>query len=305
MLPNLVDHLTTFVRVADTGSFSAAAREMGRAVSSISYSVAQLEAHCGFPLLDREARRVSLTRRGRALYMEAQAVIKHACRFSAQAATLERGEETRIRIASDVLFPQPLLHEALRLFGRAHPETQLQFFARSLSTLWDDLREGNIDFAIGLADAIPTGFESRSFGQIKLGPYAAAHHPLATRPGPLTPAEFEAERQIYYLSSPRLDLERSGRLFSSDVWTANELEHIRMLIRQGLGWCFATEYFFQDEMETGLIRPLQCVDTQFHPTRMMNAVWPVIHPPGPLAHVLIGHLASVIANGRARQPGAA
>lgn len=287
MIPNLVDHLTTFVRIADTGNFSAAARDLGRAVSSVSYSVAQLETYCGFRLLDRTSKRAKLTERGRALYAEAQAVIKNARRFEAHASVLERGEETRIRIAVDVLFPLAPLHAALDIFARTHERARLQFFTRSLNTLWADLKGGRIDFALGLLDTIPTDMEGRSFGEIGLLPVASSNHRLARREGPLSLSDFEGERQIYFIGSPELDLEHSGRTFSSDIWTASDLEHVRLLVRDGFGWCFATDHFFEPEIRQGLIKPLACLDVQLHPSRMLGAVWPAAQRLGPLSRMLI------------------
>ena len=76
MQPNLIEHLTAFIVVVETGSFSVAARTLNRAVSSISYSVAQLETHCGFALLERGTKRSELTQRGRVLLGEAKAVVE-------------------------------------------------------------------------------------------------------------------------------------------------------------------------------------------------------------------------------------
>ncbi|TKT82535.1 LysR family transcriptional regulator [Aquamicrobium sp. LC103] len=291
MHPNLVDHLSAFILVADRGSFSAAARELGRAVSSVSYSLAQLEAHCGFPLLERGARRAELTERGRALYAEARAVVERARRFSSHASTLEKGEETRIRIAVDVLFPIAALHEALKEFTREHERARLQFFTSSLNTLWDDLRDGHVDFALALLAALPIGMEGRSFRQVSLSPAVASSHRFARQPGPLTMSDFEGERQIYYVGSHAVDMERSGRTFSSDVWTANDLEHIRLMIRHGFGWCFATEFFFEEELRAGTVRLLRSIDAQLHPTRSLGAVWPVDRQPGPLGRKLIDLIA--------------
>jgi DNA-binding transcriptional LysR family regulator len=136
MQPNLVDHLAAFIAVTETGSFSIAARTLGRAVSSISYSLTQLETQCGFPLLKRGTRRSELTERGRALFNEAKAVVERARRFTSHAASLEQGAETRIRIAVDVVFPHAALHRALKAFISAHERVELQIFNSSLNNLW-------------------------------------------------------------------------------------------------------------------------------------------------------------------------
>ena len=288
MSANILDHLTAFIAVAETGSFSVAARNLNRAVSSISYSVTQLEAQCGFPLLERRAKRSELTERGRALFGEAKAVVDGARRFSSHAASLERGAETRIQIAVDVVFPLADLHAALKSFVTTHERVQLQLFTSSLNNLWDELRSRSFDFALSLVAAIPLDMEGCSFRQITLGPIASASHPLALLKRPLSLSDLQRERQIYFVGSPHIALERVGRVFSLDVWTANDLEHIRLLIRNGFGWCFGTEEFFGEELRAGSVRMLPCSDAQLQPTRTISAVWLAERRPGPLGRELIG-----------------
>ena len=287
MSPNLVEHLTAFIAVAETGSFTIAARNLNRGVSSISYSLAQLETHCGFSLLDRGSKQSELTERGRALFAEAKAVVERARRFASHAASLEKGNETRIRIAVDVIFPLATLHAALIPFVQTHERVRLQLFTSSLNSLWEELRSSEVDFGLSLLAAIPLDMEGRSFSQITLSPVATANHPLAQLEQPLSLADFQRERQIYYVGSPEIDMERVGRVFSSDVWTANDLEHIRLMVRNGFGWSFGSEAFFAEELRAGTVRMLRCIDAQLHPTRTIGAVWPVGRRPGPLGRELI------------------
>lgn len=299
MHPNLVDHLVAFIAVAETGSLSAAARQLNRGVSSVSYSLAQLEAYCAFPLLERGPKRSELTARGRALFAEAKSVVDNARRFRAHAASLESGQETRIRIAVDVLFPSGVLHAALQHFARHHPRVHLQLFTSSLNSLWDDLRAGNVDFSVALLNAVPLDMEARSFQQVTLNPVVAASHPLAARQQPLAIADFRGERQVYYIGSYGIDMERTGRVFSSDVWTSNDLEHIRLMIRHGIGWCFATDTFFRDEIAEGLVRKLRCIDAQLHPARTVGVVWPNDRRPGPLGRALIEMIGEAVSEAEA------
>jgi DNA-binding transcriptional LysR family regulator len=295
MTGNIIDHLTAFVTVAETGSFSVAARNLNRAVSSISYSVAQLEARCGFPLLERRSKRSELTERGRALLGEAKAVVEGARRFASHAASLDRGAETRLRIAVDALFPLADLHAALKSFVTAHERVQLQLFNSSLNNLWDELRRRSVDFALSLVAAIPLDMEGCSFRQITLGPVASASHPLALLERPLSLSDVQRERQIYFVGSPDIVLERVGRVFSLDVWTANDLEHIRLLIGNGFGWCFGTEEFFSAELRAGSVRMLPCSDAQLQPTRTVSAVWLAERRPGPLGRELIALVGASLA----------
>lgn len=293
MQPNIIEHLTAFIEVAERGSFTAAAAELGRAVSSISYSLAQIEAYCGFELLQRKTRGVTLTEHGRALFVDAKTAVERAQRFTSRARALEMGEETQIRIAVDVLFPISVLHDALESFIQDHKNVRIQFFATSFNTAWEDLREGKVDFALGLLGTLPPDMESQSFHQVNLIAAAAANHPLALRSDPLTLADFAAERQIYYVSSYELEVERAGRTFSPDIWTANDIEHVRLLVQRGFGWGFATSDIFDKELRAGTIRILHCQDVQFQSARSLGVVWTGTRQPGPLGRKLIGLVGDV------------
>ena len=131
MYPNLIDHLTTFCAIVDHGSLTAASKELRRPISSLSYSLTQLETQCGFALLGRGQNRSELTEQGRALLAEARSVVEGARGFSSHAASLEKGEETRLRLLVDVLFSRSGLNDALHLFSERHPQARIQFFNSS------------------------------------------------------------------------------------------------------------------------------------------------------------------------------
>jgi DNA-binding transcriptional LysR family regulator len=285
--PNLVGHLAAFIAVVEHGGLTAAARELRCAVSSVSYSLTQLEAYCGFPLLDRGRKRAQLTDRGRALFSEAKSVVERAQRFSSHAASLEKGEESRLRILVDVLFPRTIINRALTVFAQAHPRVRVQLFNSSLATLWGDLRGDTFEFGLSLLTAMPSDMEGRTFAVEKLGPICAASHPLARIPPPLPMSAFQTERQVYYVGSPEIDMERVGRLLSTDVWSANDVELIRQLVCSGVGWCFSGPSSFDEELRAGLVRRLECVDAQFHPVRALGVAWPVNRRPGTLGRALI------------------
>jgi len=287
MSSNLVDHLAAFIAVAETSSFSQAARQVKCSVSTMSYALAKLEEQCGFALLKRGSGPTELTAKGRALFREAQAVVESARVFAAHADSLKRGEESRICMAVDVLFPQAPLFEILSDFARHHEHVRLQLFSTSLNRLWEQLQSGAIDFGIAPLRNVPADIEGRPFTTIEMIPVAARDHVLAKRKERLSLAELRRYRQIYYVGSPDLDVERRGLVFSTDVWTSNDLEIIRTMIKNGIGWAFATEHYFHDELASGEIVRLDCPNIHLQLNWPMGFVWQIDRPPGPLGQELL------------------
>src|SRR6476620_1034523 len=95
-IPTL-DQLRVFLTVANVGSFAGAARELGRATSVISYSIANLEAQLGVMLFDREStRKPQLTDAGRTVLSEARTISNGVSGLRAKAKGLLQGIEAEI-----------------------------------------------------------------------------------------------------------------------------------------------------------------------------------------------------------------
>ena len=108
-----LDHLRTFVAAADTGSFSAAGRTLGRAQSVVSQTIANLEAQLGVRLFERIGRYPELTAHGTSLLADARRVVADAESLKAKAKSFSAGLEPELSIVVDVMFPQGCLSDAL------------------------------------------------------------------------------------------------------------------------------------------------------------------------------------------------
>ena len=100
-----VDQLEAFVTAVKLGSFSAAARHLGKAQSRISTAIANLETDLDITLFDRSARLPVLTLAGEDMYAEAEAVLQQCQRLQSRALTVSGGEEICLTIAMDEAAP--------------------------------------------------------------------------------------------------------------------------------------------------------------------------------------------------------
>ena len=96
------DQLRIFLTIVDTGSFAAAGRKLNRAVSVISYGIANLEAQLGVLLFEREGtRKPQLTVAGRALLAEARSIAHGMDGLRAKVKGLLDGLEAEVNLAVD------------------------------------------------------------------------------------------------------------------------------------------------------------------------------------------------------------
>ncbi|QWT21287.1 LysR family transcriptional regulator [Bacillus sp. NP157] len=176
---DLIAALKSFVRVAQTGSFSAVASERGLTQPAISRQVSALEAHLGTRLVQRSTQAVTLTDEGRELLDRAQRLIDDAesLPFSIGA---QRGKPTgRVRIA----LPVPLglyLSSHLGPFLARHPGLSLDLVLRDGAS---NLIEEGLDCEIRLGPLDDSTMVARSIGMTKAYLVAApayldAHPPL-------------------------------------------------------------------------------------------------------------------------------
>lgn len=143
------DDLLIFARVAELGSFTAAAERLGRPKSTVSRRVSALEEQLGERLLMRTTRQMHLTDFGHVLLEHAQTVAHEvsAAWALSEERKLEPGGRLRVSIPSD--FANLFLVEMLAAFSDMHPRVSLEL---DLSARRVDLLAEGFDLAVRIGD---------------------------------------------------------------------------------------------------------------------------------------------------------
>src|ERR1700709_2262592 len=100
-----IEQLRTLRAVAEAGSFSAAARKLGRVQAAVSQAIDRLEAQLGLRLFDRTGRGPRLTAHGKAIVVAAAKVGVDVEALDELVESLKHGVERTLSIVVDVLFP--------------------------------------------------------------------------------------------------------------------------------------------------------------------------------------------------------
>jgi len=138
--------LRALVAIVDEGSFSAAARKIGRTQSAISLQIAKLEDRVQTRLLDRTSRTVTQTTDGEILTAYARRILELADEAMTAISAPEISTPFRIGFPEH-LVPQ-LLHDLLARFQRSHPKVHLQLQLGTGPELQQQLQQGNLDLVI-------------------------------------------------------------------------------------------------------------------------------------------------------------
>lgn len=281
-----LDQLRIFLMVAGEGSFGAAARKMDRAVSAISYGIAQMEAQLGVTLFDREgSRKPVLTDDGRGLLAEAKGVVDGVDALIAKASSLHAGLESDVSIVVDVMVPGDATAHVLRVFRIMFPTVTLRLHIEALGAVASCLLDGDAQLAIGgpiIGDHAE--LERQEIGGIELVPVAAPGHPLAQN----GIAAGESRKHLQLVLSDRSPLTK-GREFSvlsPQSWRLADLGAKHSLLKEGIGWGNMPRHAVIDDLAGGRLVELNLPEKPGD-NYPLSALWRRDRRPGPATSWLI------------------
>lgn len=287
-----LDRLRSFVAVVEEGSFSAAARRLGRVQSAVSQAVATLEDDLGVQLLDRSGYRPTLTGPGAALLRHARDVLDRVEALCVAAIEVGGQREAEVSLVADAMFPLPVLVELARRFEQRWPGVRLRLQTETLLDVLAAVEDG--DAVVGVANAA-IGNErlaERPLGRVDLVPVASSEHPLARVPRPLLPADVAPYAQVVLSGRGREQDAPDRGVLSSHSWRVVDLDAKHAFIRAGLGWGRLPRERVDADLAAGTLVRLRLVDDDA-PSIPLVAVWRPAEKLGPAARWVVDTLGSL------------
>ncbi|KHT58071.1 LysR family transcriptional regulator [Photobacterium gaetbulicola] len=239
-----IDQLEAFVCAVKHGSFSAAARHLGKAQSRVSTAINNLELDLGFELFDRSARLPVLTAAGEEMYIEAQTVIAQCERLSARALTVSSGEEATFTIAIDEAVPITAFESLFVSLSERYPLLKLTIINGSQQDIsqWVEAEKADLGVLFH-QDILPESLEFTSIGQFKHALIVSRAHPLAGIPVPEV-TDLTQYRQL--VIRDRMGVGKAKPI-SSNYWHIDSYYLISSMVIRGIGWALVPEHVAQEE----------------------------------------------------------
>lgn len=254
-----LDALQVLDAIDRRGSFAAAAEELHRVPSAITYSVQQVEEGLDVLLFDRRGHRAKLTEAGRELLNEGRHLLRAAADLECRVRQVARGWEAELRIAVDTIVGFEKLYGVVAEFYQQNAGTRLRFAQEVLGGTWDALAAGRADLVIGASGDAPAGgaYASRPIGRVEMVFVAAPFHSICREPEPLSAAAIQQHRAVSIADSSRLLPPRSvGLLSGQDVLTVPTLEAKVSAHVAGLGVGHLPRWIAEREAYAGRLRIL-------------------------------------------------
>lgn len=253
--------------IADSGSFAAAARAANMVPSALTYRVRQIEDALDVLLFDRSSRQARLTEAGAELLSEGARLLAEIDAVASRVRRVATGWEPRLTIAVDSIINRATVMELCAEFLRQNPPTRLVLRSETLSGTLEALTSGQADLAIGVVmdGNTKTNLQRKPLGVVNFVFAMAPHHPLASRPAPLSDQDIRQHRAVAIADSARSGASLTiGLLNGQDVFTVTDMPAKLDAQLRGLGAGFLPDCLAHPYVETGrlVVRKVERAEQQ-------------------------------------------
>lgn len=243
-----LEHLRAFVAAAQEGSFSAAARKLGKAQSAVSTAVIDLEIDLGVELFDRSGRTPVLTAKGESLVIDATLILGRCREMEQKAANMAGGVEPKLTLVVDDFVPLRFFEDLLIRFSDQFPDVELEILFGALGDTDTLVESGRADVGM-MARKEPGVGNFRRIATVGQIPVVDAGHPLADKKR-ISAAELEEQRELLITSRGGERVVRNEFL-GRNAWWIESYYLIFDLVRRGLGWAFLPEPMIIEDLKKG------------------------------------------------------
>jgi len=269
-----LEAIEIYIRVVDTGSFSAAARHYDMGQPAVSKAIAQLEEWLGVKLLLRTTRALTPTEAGNSFYLRAKRAVEETDEAVLAARGTASGLSGKLRVSAAVCFARLHIVPRLPEFMDKHPSLELELVLDDRNI---DLVEEGIDVALRMGVLSDYNMTARKLAEARrrvLGtPEYFKRHGTPSAPGDLL-----AHQAIIYTrdgggedwkfrkETAEVSVKMQGRV------KITATEGLRAAVFTDMGLAIASEWAFTPELKSGAV--VSVMDDWVLPSISLSAVYP-------------------------------
>lgn len=267
--------LLAFVQAATQGSFSAAARKLGKSQSTISAAVASLEIDLNVTLFDRSSRKPGLTSAGHVLLQRAEDILAATSRLEMSAAQLALGVEAKLTIAMSDTYQSDRFEAALNEFEQRYPDLELECLIAECDDLIALVQSGRAHIAFAeMQEHYPPDLDRATVDEhTEIALFVSPSHPLAA----LSKIDRQVLQQHRELRLATIINPYESRA-QGRVWSAPSYLMLLEMAQGGFGWAPLPRWLVA-RFGPGTLQEL---NVRGWPKPVaVDALWSRLNPPGP------------------------
>lgn len=270
--------------VVDFGGYAQAAEKLNKSQSSLNHAVAKLQHQLGIELLEVKGRKAYLTQQGEVLLRRSRHVTQAVNELEQLASNLEQGWEPTLTLAREIIYPMESLVCALNAFLPHSRGTRIIMLDSVITGTQELILQGKVDIAI-CAGVPPKGYLSEPLCEQEL--YLVCHpsHPLADL-GTIEDDKLLAQYLQLVIKDTgvqsNIDI---GWLKAEQRWTVSNFHEAKVILNQGIGFCWIPSFLVQEELASGNLVRLHLDGSQKRRI-MLSLVIPNRDQQGPASKLL-------------------
>ena len=266
------DSIELFLAVIERGSFSAAARSLGRVPSAVSMGIANLEAELGYLLFDRSHREPVPTAMAAALVPHARLIAEQLKQLQVHAIELSLGLESKLSIGVVADLDKRAVLAAIKVIARRFPLLDIELLTAAQDDVLAMLHSGRVSVCLAFAGLNMNVLERFQFvGLERMIATLSADYPLL--PGQELFLEDLVHLRQIIVASRDLPISDTRPLLGESHWRTDTLAMALDMVEAGLGWGNFPQSVVQPLLDAGRLQRLNFRNIENGLVLPVHAVW--------------------------------
>jgi DNA-binding transcriptional LysR family regulator len=236
------------------GSYAAAAEQLNKVPSALSYVVQKLEDQLNVTIFVRQGRRAVLTPAGKHLLIEGRKVLLAINALSEQTQTIANGWEPKIRIACDSIMDIKQVFTGIQCFLIDNENIQIDVKEEVMNGTWEALIEDRVDLVIGAPAPVPSqkGIHAIKMKELDSVLVVSKSHRLSKVKSPIQTSELSKYRSVVVHDSAKNEIPWSINIIEgSQHFYVSTIAHKLEAIMSGIGIGYLPTHIVQKYIISG------------------------------------------------------
>jgi DNA-binding transcriptional LysR family regulator len=258
------------------GSYAAAAEQLNKVPSALSYVVQKLEDQLNVTIFVRQGRRAVLTPAGKHLLIEGRKVLLAINALSEQTQTIANGWEPKIRIACDSIMDIKQVFTGIQCFLIDNENIQIDVKEEVMNGTWEALIEDRVDLVIGAPAPVPSqkGIHAIKMKELDSVLVVSKSHRLSKVKSPIQTSELSKYRSVVVHDSAKNEIPWSINIIEgSQHFYVSTIAHKLEAIMSGIGIGYLPTHIVQKYIISGELTEIVLKDKK--PPQDLFMAWKI------------------------------